>query len=202
MTELIRFGVSIDADLLTQFDGQIARKGYTNRSEAIRDLIRDNLVAEEWVSAQETVGTITLVFDHHTPELTQAMLHLEHSFPGQIRSVLHVHLDHSNCLEVLVVQGQGNFIKGLADQLSSLRGIKHGKLTMTTTGKNLPSAGGHHARGHEHEPEHAHDQWHEHDGHVHAHPEHGIHEHGNEPLAKTGKSRSTKRANQKRKKKN
>lgn len=173
MSELIRFGVSIDGDLLTKFDEQIARKGYTNRSEALRDLIRDNLVAEEWASGKENVGTITLVYDHHTPDLNQTMTHLQHSFPGEIRSVLHIHMDHNNCLEVLVVQGEGKFIKGLADQLISLRGIKHGKLTMTTTGKELPSAGGHHARGHGH----AHDEWHEHEGHIHAHPHTRDHEH-------------------------
>lgn len=147
MTELVRFGVSIDGDLLEKFDAQIARKGYTNRSEAIRDLIRDNLVSEEWASDVETVGTVTLVYDHHTPDLTQKMTHIQHSFSGEIRSVLHIHMDHYNCLEVLVVQGQGHLVKGLADQLISLRGIKHGKLTMTTTGQSLPSPGGHHVHG-------------------------------------------------------
>lgn len=147
MTELARFGVSIDGDLLEKFDAQIERKGYTNRSEAIRDLIRDNLVSEEWASDQETVGTVTLVYDHHTPDLTQKMTHIQHSFSGEIRSVLHIHMDHYNCLEVLVVQGQGQLVKGLADQLISLRGIKHGKLTMTTTGQSLPSPGGHPAHG-------------------------------------------------------
>lgn len=158
MSDLIRFGVSIDGDLLTKFDEQITRKGYTNRSEALRDLIRDNLVAEEWVLGDQNVGTITLVYDHHTPDLSQAMTHLQHSFLGEIKSVLHIHMDHNNCLEVLIVQGEGAFIKGLADQLISLRGIKHGKLTMTTSGKALPSVGGHHARGHEHEVEHQHNR--------------------------------------------
>lgn len=197
MADLIRFGVSIDGDLLTQFDGQIARKGYTNRSEALRDLIRDSLVAEEWAAGGETVGTITLVFDHHTPDLAQHMLHLQHSFPGDIKSVLHIHLDHSNCLEVIVVQGEGKFVKGLADQLSSLRGIKHGKLTMTTTGKELPSAGGHHARGHGH----AHEDWHEHEGHVHAHEasstEHD-HDHDHPPDTSATTSKAARKARRKR----
>lgn len=153
MTELVRFGVSIDGDLLEKFDAQIGRKGYTNRSEAIRDLIRDNLVSEEWASDTETVGTVTLVYDHHTPDLSQKMTHIQHSFSGEIRSVLHIHMDHHNCLEVLVVQGQGHQVKGLADQLISLRGIKHGKLTMTTTGQSLPSPGGHHAHGEHHHDE-------------------------------------------------
>ena len=190
MAELIRFGVSIDGDLLTQFDAQIARKSYTNRSEALRDLIRDSLVAEEWASEGETVGTITLVFDHHTPDLTQHMLHLQHSFPGDIKSVLHIHLNHHNCIEVLVVQGIGKFIKGLADQLSSLRGIKHGKLTMTTTGKELPSISGHHARGHEHEYE----DWHEHDGVVHAHDQRGVqHVHDHVRASSSAATKTTKK---------
>lgn len=160
MAELVRFGVSIDGDLLEKFDAQIERKGYTNRSEAIRDLIRDNLVSEEWALDEETVGTVTLVYDHHTPDLTQRMTHIQHSFSGEIRSVLHIHMDHYNCLEVLVVQGQGPLVKGLADQLISLRGIKHGKLTMTTTGQSLPSPGGHHVHG-EHHHDHADSSYHD-----------------------------------------
>jgi CopG family nickel-responsive transcriptional regulator len=158
-SELVRFGVSIDGDLLGRFDKQIERKGYTNRSEAIRDLIRDNLVSEEWAEDAETVGTITVVYDHHTPDLNRRMTHIQHSFTGEIKSVLHIHMDHHNCLEVLVVQGQGQLIKSLSDQLISLKGVKHGKLTMTTTGKSLPSRSGHHrehdiAHGHSHEHEH------------------------------------------------
>ncbi len=149
MSDLVRFGISIDKELLKKFDQQIEKKGYKNRSEAIRDLIRDNLVEEEWDENQETVGTITLVYDHHTPELNQKMTHIQHSFTGEIRSVLHIHMDHHNCLEVLVVQGKGHFIQSLADRLISLRGIKHGKLTITTTGESLPSTSGHH-KGHGH----------------------------------------------------
>ena len=152
MSELVRFGISIDDDLLKRFDTQIEQKGYKNRSEAIRDLIRDNLVEEEWEEDKETVGTITLVYDHHTPDLSQKMTHIQHSFSGEIRSVLHIHMDHNNCLEVLVVQGQGHLVKSLADKLISLRGIKHGKLTMTTTGESLPSPSGHHkGHGHHHD---------------------------------------------------
>jgi CopG family nickel-responsive transcriptional regulator len=153
MSDLVRFGISIDEQLLNQFDKQIEEKGYKNRSEAIRDLIRDNLVEEEWDRDRETVGTITIVYDHHTPDLTQHKTHIEHSFTGEIKSVLHIHMDHHNCLEVLVVQGQGHLVKSLADQLISLRGIKHGKLTMTTTGENLPSATGHHGGHHHHDHE-------------------------------------------------
>ncbi len=150
MSELIRFGVSIDGDLLEKFDKQIEKKGYKNRSEAIRDLIRDHLVEEEWAKDEEIVGTITVVYDHHTPDLNQNMTHIQHSFTGEIKSVLHIHMDHHNCLEVLVVKGQGHLVQSLADQLIALRGIKHGKLTMTTTGEAIPSSAGHHANGHEH----------------------------------------------------
>jgi CopG family nickel-responsive transcriptional regulator len=145
MGDLVRFGVSIDDDLLERFDRQIAEKGYTNRSEAIRDLIRDNLVTEEWAKNEETVGTVTIVYDHHTRELSETLTHLQHSFDGQIMSVLHVHLDHNNCLEVLVVKGKSQRLKAFADRLVGTRGVKHGKLTMTTTGRTLMSGReGHH----------------------------------------------------------
>lgn len=139
MGELVRFGISIDDELLERFDRQITQKGYTNRSEAIRDLIRDDLVSQEWARNEETVGTITIVYDHHTRELSETLTHLQHSFEGQIMSVLHVHLDHHNCLEVLVVKGRSQRLQTFADRLVGTRGVKHGKLTMTTTGRTLMS---------------------------------------------------------------
>jgi len=151
MSTLVRFGVSIEDELLTRFDKQIQEKGYTNRSEAIRDLIRDQLVQEEWQTDQETVGTITIVYDHHTRELMGHLTHLQHSFEGEIKSVLHIHLDHHNCLEVLVVQGKGHLLKSFADKLGSLRGVKHGALTMATTGKMIPSKTDYHHHLHPHE---------------------------------------------------
>jgi len=150
MGELVRFGVSIDNDLLERFDRQITQKGYTNRSEAIRDLIRDDLVTEEWARNEETVGTITIVYDHHTRELSETLTHLQHSFDGRIMSVLHVHLDHHNCLEVLVVRGRSQRLKAFADRLVGTRGVKHGKLTMTTTGEQLVSAKEAHEHPHPH----------------------------------------------------
>ncbi|NOY62935.1 MAG: nickel-responsive transcriptional regulator NikR [Gammaproteobacteria bacterium] len=145
MTELVRFGVSIDGDLLERFDELIDQKGYKNRSEALRDLIREHMVEEEWSSDQETVGTITLVYDHHTRDLSANLTHLQHSFTGEIISVLHVHLDHHNCLEVLVVKGKGTLLRQLADQLASTRGVKHGQLTATTTGAAMPASGHDHS---------------------------------------------------------
>jgi CopG family transcriptional regulator, nickel-responsive regulator len=134
MSNVVRFGISIESELLEKFDEHIKRKSYSNRSEAIRDLIRDTIVAEEWATDQETIGTITIVYDHHTRELVQTLIHLQHAFEGDIKAVLHIHMDHHNCLEVLVIKGEGRIVKTFADKLISTRGIKHGKLTMSTTG--------------------------------------------------------------------
>jgi CopG family nickel-responsive transcriptional regulator len=137
MKELVRFGVSLDGDLLDSFDDLIARKGYTNRSEAIRDLIRDNLVAQEWDADKETVGTVTIVYDHHVRALTDKLTSIQHDYQHLIVSGMHVHLDHDHCLEVLVVRGRGSEIKQVADTLIGTKGVKHGKLATTTTGKAL-----------------------------------------------------------------
>ena len=123
---------------MRKFDDLIERKGYTARSEALRDLIRDRLVEEEWEAGdQETVGTITIVYNHHTRELDHALTDLQHRSFHQIVSALHIHLDAHNCLEVLVVKGKGKDIRRIADSLIGTKGVKHGKLTMTTTGKEL-----------------------------------------------------------------
>lgn len=137
MTKIVRFGVSLDRHLLGAFDRHIGRRRYTNRSEALRDLIRDTLVDEEWDENKETVGTITFVYDHHVRDLTRKLTDIQHDYQGQILSGMHVHLDHDHCLEVLVVRGRGADIKQVADALISVKGVKHGKLTMTTTGKRL-----------------------------------------------------------------
>jgi len=151
MSDLVRFGVSIEDELLKRFDQEIDKKGYSNRSEAIRDLIREQIVAEEWESDKETVGTITIVYDHHTRDLSSNLTHIQHSFEGDIKSVLHIHLDHHNCLEVLVVSGKGRLLQQFSDQLVSIKGVKHGKLTMTTLGDDIPGKGDHH-----HDPGHPH----------------------------------------------
>src|SRR3569833_3024700 len=153
MSDLVRFGVSIEGELLERFDEQIKQKGYTNRSEAIRDLIRDRFVKKEWSSEQETVGTITIVYDHHTRELMGHLTHLQHSFKGEINSVLLIHLDHHNCLEVLVVQGKGYLLKSFAAPLASTRGVKYGTLAMAATGKLIPTKAGHHELPHAHSHE-------------------------------------------------
>lgn len=137
MKKLVRFGVSLDHHLLDDFDRHIMRKKYTNRSEALRDLIRDNLVGQEWDENKETVGTITLVYNHHVHALTDRLTDIQHRFHEMVLSGMHVHLDHDHCLEVLVVRGKGAEIKKISDALISVKGVKHGKLTMTTTGKGL-----------------------------------------------------------------
>ena len=134
----IRFGVSLDSILLDRFDGLIGKKGYVNRSEAIRDLIRDSLVEEEWESSTaETVGSITIVYSHDTRELTDALTDLQHHFCDTILSSMHVHLDEHNCLEVIALRGKAKDIKEIADRLIGKKGVKHGKLTVTTSGKHL-----------------------------------------------------------------
>lgn len=133
-----RFGISLDGELLESFDRLIAKKGYANRSEAIRDLIRDTLVKEEWEAGrEETAGTITLVYSHETRELTDTLTELQHRYHSLIVSTMHIHLDGHNCLEVLVVRGKGRDIKKIADRLTGTKGVKHGKLTLATTGKHI-----------------------------------------------------------------
>ncbi len=137
MKQLVRFGVSLDRQLLDDFDRLIQRRRYTNRSEALRDLIRDNLVGQQWDEDKETVGTITFVYDHHVRDLTRKLTDIQHRYQPLILSGMHVHLDHNHCLEVLVVKGKGSEVKKVSDALVSVKGVKHGKLTMTTTGKGL-----------------------------------------------------------------
>ena len=137
MKKLVRFGVSLDHHLLDEFDELIARKQYATRSEAIRDLLRDSLVGQQWNENQETVGTITMVYDHHVRSLTDKLVETQHRFTHAILSGMHVHLDHDHCLEVLVVRGKGREVRKLADLLIGTKGVKHGKFTMTTTGRGL-----------------------------------------------------------------
>lgn len=138
MGETVRFGISIDDGLLERFDRLVDAKGYVNRSEAIRDLIRDALVEQAWQAGnEETVGTVTLVYDHHVRDLSDRLTEQQHHHHSQIISTLHIHLDAHNCLEVLVVRGQAAIVKKIADELIGVKGVKHGKLVMTTTGQGL-----------------------------------------------------------------
>jgi len=138
MPELVRFGVSMDAELLAAFDTLIHRKGYANRSEAIRDLARDALVAAEWEDDQApAAAALCLVYDHHTHDLTTRLTRIQHDFADAIVSTLHVHLSHRDCLEVIVLKGMPKQLQALADRLISTRGVKHGRLVTTTTGEGL-----------------------------------------------------------------
>ena len=133
-----RFGISLESPLLKRFDRLIKKKGYASRSEAIRDLIRDSLVTEEWKSDNiETVGTITLVYSHDTRELNDVLNDIQHHYHQLVISTTHIHLDGHNCLEVIIVKGKSEDIKTVADKLIGTKGVKHGKLTATTTGKRL-----------------------------------------------------------------
>ncbi len=138
MSELSRIGVAIDSDLLDKFDKLIAERGYTNRSEAFRDLIRDELVQRSWEQPDsQVVGTVTLVYDHHVRMLNEKLTDMQHHHFHNILSTMHVHLDHDNCLEVLVVKGPAAAVRKLADALISTKGVKHGRLTITSTGVGL-----------------------------------------------------------------
>src|SRR6478609_2326191 len=138
MSDLSRIGVAIDSQLLEKFDLLINKRGYTNRSEAFRDLIRDELVQKVSESPEShVVGTVTLVYDHHVRMLSDKLTDIQHDFHRSILSTLHVHLDHDHCLEVLVVRGKSADVRKVADALISTKGVKHGRLTITTTGQEL-----------------------------------------------------------------
>jgi CopG family nickel-responsive transcriptional regulator len=138
--DLQRFGVSMPEDLLKEFDRYIAQRNYQNRSEAIRDLIRDKLVEQEWVAIEEgkdVVGVITFVYDHHKRELVHDLLDVQHKHSHQVLASQHIHLDHDHCLEATIVKGKTEIIKDLAYKIKSMKGVMHCKLSMTTTGKDI-----------------------------------------------------------------
>jgi len=137
MSDIVRFGVSLEKELLDKFDKLSKEKQYPNRSEAIRDLIREELVKREWVEGKEVAGAITLVFDHHKRELMNTLTDIQHDFYQLIISSQHVHLDHDNCLEIIVVRGKPRGVKELADKLRATKGVKYGSLSIATTGKEL-----------------------------------------------------------------
>ena len=136
MSDLVRFGVSIDERLLDRFDELIAEKSYVNRSEALRDLIRNALVEDQWdVGDAEAIGTVTLVYDHHSHDLADKLTEHQHSHHEEVVSTLHVHLDAHHCLEVIVLRGVARDLKRIADGLLGTKGVKHGKFVATTTGE-------------------------------------------------------------------
>jgi CopG family transcriptional regulator, nickel-responsive regulator len=138
MSDLCRIGVAISGDLLGKFDKLIGERGYTNRSEAFRDLVRNELVQETWKSSDsEVFGTVTLVYDHHARLLQDKLTELQHDYHAAVLSTLHVHLDHDNCLEVVLVKGKASLVQKLANALIATKGVKHGRFTVTTSGHEL-----------------------------------------------------------------
>lgn len=138
MNSTVRFGVSMDADLLREFDEFRRLRGYDTRSEALRDLIRDALVEELGAKADAVVaGTLTLVYDHHKSDLTSRLTAAQHDAHHLVLATLHVHLDQHNCLEVLALRGDSGDIKALADKILAVKGVKHGKFIQTATGKEF-----------------------------------------------------------------
>lgn len=144
MGVLCRIGVALDSDLLHRFDHFISRLGYTNRSEAFRDLIRDRLVAEQTASPNATVvGTVTLIYDHHAHGVSEKLTHVQHAHHDLVVSTSHAHLDHDSCLEVLIVHGKSGRVEEFAGRLIGLKGVQHGRLVMTAA---QPAAGSPHRK--------------------------------------------------------
>jgi len=138
MGKVVRFGVSLEGELLKKFDRLIDNVGYSNRSEAIRDLIRERLVRKEWEDEdKETVGILGLVYNHEKRELTENLTRIQHEHLHATISSTHIHLDHQNCLEVIILKGKSGFIRKIADELMSTKSVKHGELIMTSTGTDL-----------------------------------------------------------------
>ena len=137
MSELVRFGVSLEKPLLERFDALIRNRQYTNRSEALRDLIRRELVRKEWREGGEVAGAITLIYDHHTRNLMDKVTDTQHDFQKVIISTQHIHLDHRNCLEIIAARGKADDVQRLADALTSIKGVRHGTLSMSSTGREI-----------------------------------------------------------------
>jgi CopG family nickel-responsive transcriptional regulator len=137
MSELVRFGVSLEKSLLDRFDLLIRGKQYTNRSEALRDLIRRELVQREWEGGSDVAGAITLVYDHHKRDVMSKVTDTQHMFQGAIISTQHIHLDHHNCLEIVAARGKAEEVQKLADALRSIKGVRHATLSMSSTGREI-----------------------------------------------------------------
>lgn len=132
-----RFSISMEDGLLKKFERNLKKHGYSNRSEAVRDLVRKTLIDEEWKAGEEVVGVITLVLDHHQRQLQDKLTELQHDHHDLIISSTHVHLDHDNCLEVIIVKGEAGIVRKLADRLKATRGVKSSELTSASTGEKL-----------------------------------------------------------------
>jgi CopG family nickel-responsive transcriptional regulator len=137
MSELVRFGVSLEKSLLERFDDLIGEKQYTNRSEALRDLIRRELVQRAWQGGRDVAGAITLIYDHHKRDILSKVTDTQHAFQETIISTQHIHLDHNNCLEIVAARGKAEDVQKLADALRSIKGVRHATLSMSSTGREI-----------------------------------------------------------------
>lgn len=137
MGKLARFGISIDEDLLSAFDELCQKNGYANRSEAIRDLIRQAINSEQWGEKDSCGGTLTLVYDHHRHDLAKRLMDIQHDSHEVIVATMHVHLDHANCMECLALKGETTAVRNLAQKLVSCRGVKYGVFNKAPNGEDL-----------------------------------------------------------------
>jgi len=137
MSKLVRFGVSLEKGLLEKFDALIAERGYASRSEAFRDLIRGSLIEKEWKAGEDVAGAVTLVYDHHRKDLVGRITDIQHEYHHLIISAQHIHLDYDHCLEIIAVRGPAADAERLADSLRSIKGVKHGTVSMSSTGRDL-----------------------------------------------------------------
>ena len=137
MTELIRLSISLEKPLCEKLDKMVKTSGYSNRSEYIRDLIRDRMVSEQWEKSEEVLGTITLIYNHHQRELSEKITDIQHDHHDQVLASTHVHLTHDICAEMIMVKGAAESISRLADILRQQRGVLHSGLTMSSSGREL-----------------------------------------------------------------
>ena len=137
MPNLVRFGISIDKKLIEKFDSLIKKRNYQNRSEAIRDLIRESLVEEEWKHNQQIIGAIALVYNHHQRQLVNKLLDIQHNFYDVVISSQHIHIDHDNCLEIMIVKGLSGVIRDFYNKIKSIKGVKHINIIKSTSGHDL-----------------------------------------------------------------
>ncbi|MBM3312647.1 MAG: nickel-responsive transcriptional regulator NikR [Candidatus Aminicenantes bacterium] len=137
MGRIVRFGVSLEAGLLAKFDALLRGRGSASRSEGFRDLIRRELVSHEWLGSGEVAGAVTLIYDHHRKDLMSRVTDIQHDYHHLILSAQHIHLDHDHCLEIIAVKGKPGDVRRLADALRAIKGVKHGTLSMSTTGRGL-----------------------------------------------------------------
>jgi len=138
MASLVRFGVSLEKELLRKFDERLKEEKFANRSEAIRGLIREDLVKKEWQKGKEVVGILTLVYNHHKRELVNRLIDIQHDYHGNVLSTQHIHLDEDNCLEIIVIKGKSEPTHELYRKLKSVKGVKHAEFAMATTGSKIP----------------------------------------------------------------